>query len=288
MLDFKYQKYYLLSFCLVGIIFLTLFNLKLNFEASVKKPAGKDLANTYSQGASKFALLLSQPTVLAANVTPSPTPKVSPKPTPIKTNKNSYIIAAVGDSMVETMGPALDYLAKELHRKYPQTNFSFYNYGVGGENVEAALSNFPPLANLKPDITIVGSFSYNPLFPYDPEKQKGLLSEFLNRVRQSSTKVYLLTEIAPLEDGFGTGVGGVNWPEDIADAHTLKIIEQLNNALSLAPSLGVGLIDAYNPSLKIHSYYARREYVDTHDGIHPSVAGQTLTAKIIANTISLP
>ena len=42
--------------------------------------------------------------------------------------------------MIETMGDSLDYLNVDMRSKYPATGFAFYNYGIGSENIEEALT----------------------------------------------------------------------------------------------------------------------------------------------------
>lgn len=229
----------------------------------------------------------------AEGPTSSPTP--TPKPNPFA-GKN-YSIAVYGDSIVETMGEDLPYLSAALSAKYTGTTFKLYNYGIGAENAQMGLDrfgnafvrgkrNYPSLMELKPDILIVGSFAYNPFVPHDKNKHLNIYTELINRSKSVSKKVYILAEIAPLQDGFGAGEGGVNWPENLADEHTLKIRDQLDNAMFLSNSSGVGLINAYSPSVKSNGY-GRKEYVNVHDGIHPSDDGHRFMAKIIAETIKL-
>ncbi len=243
-------------------------------------------------------LLASPPKVLAAAVEATPAPTPIPTPKPPHLSKKTYSIAAIGDSMVETMGDSLEYLQPILKRKYPNTNFVLYNYGVGGENVERGLAMFdnefshlakhyPPLPDVNPDILIVGSFAYNPFPPHNRDKHWSLLSDLIRRAEDSSGKVYVLAEIAPLERGFGRGPGGVNWPEDLAHTQALHIIEQLENAVGLGRTMGVDLVNVYSLSQLPGSKFGRPEYVDTNDGIHPSVAGQILTAQAIASKIQL-
>ena len=198
--------------------------------------------------------------------------------------------------MVDTMGENTDYLQKSLTNKYPQTEFKLYNYGIGGQNVEQGLGrfnlpfnfktrNYPPLSELDPDFLIVGSFSYNPFPQHDVAKHNRLLQSMINQARGTSAKVYLLAEIAPLKVGFGNGPGGVNWPEDKSTLQATHIIEQLNDTVNLAKTENVPLINVYQAS-KINGNYGNKIYVNSNDGIHPSVEGHILMADIIANTLN--
>lgn len=239
-------------------------------------------------------------TVLVSSPSPKQLPisKTAPlsSPTPLpKLSKSTYTIATFGDSMVDTMGENLDYLDKALKAKYPETKFNLYNYGIGSQNIEEGVArfeksfsyqtrNYPPITEIKPDLIILGSFSYNPFPNHDKNRHFQKLSELVQKAKQVSPNVYLLVEIAPRETGFGKGNGGVNWPEDIARDHALKIIDQLENALSMESQ--ITLINSYEKSL-YKGKFGNPVYVDGNDGIHPSVEGHVLMANLISRTIKL-
>jgi lysophospholipase L1-like esterase len=239
--------------------------------------------------------------VISAAPTPTPSPSSSPTPKPSlrpAPNKSSYIIAAFGDSMVDTMGENLDYLDKQMMVRYPKTKFKFYNYGIGSQNVieangrfNSAFSNktrnYPPITETKPDIIIVSSFAYNPLFPYDKNAYLNALKEVLDKSKATGAKVYLLAEIAPLKVGFGKGVGGVNWDEDKTRRQVDYILQNLDAAVDLASKTSTPLINAYKAS-KVDGKYGNKIYVSSHDGIHPSIEGEVFMAEIIAETLKLP
>lgn len=240
----------------------------------------------------KVIVVSSPPTSTSSPiVTASPSAKVAVKEA-LKLPKPTYSIALIGDSMVETMGENTDYLQKSLSAKYPTTQFKLYNYGIGGQNIEQGLNrfslpfnyktrNYPPLPEIHPDILIVGSFSYNPFADHDRTKHSRLLREMINQARGASGRVYLIAEIAPLKTGFGKGVGGINWLEDKAATQALHIIEQLDNAVTLAKTENVPLINAFQSS-KTEGNYGNPAYVAPHDGIHPSIAGHVFMANLIA------
>ena len=199
--------------------------------------------------------------------------------------------------MVDTMGENLDYLQETLSNKYPQTKFKLYNYGVGGQNVEQGLARFEiPFTNrerrytalpaLNPDILIIGSFAYNPFSTHDRNKHYTLLKELISKAKNLSSQVYIMAEIAPLKTGFGKGKNGVNMLEKTAYEHALHIIEQLDNAVNLSVSEKVPLINAYYES-RIGEEFGDPYYVNPDDGIHPSVAGHSLTAETIVLKIKL-
>ena len=78
-----------------------------------------------------YSPIAAESPTLTPALTPSPIPLSTPILTPIILKKTSYSIAIFGDSMVDTMGEKLEYLQETLGKKYPQTKFDLYNYGVG-------------------------------------------------------------------------------------------------------------------------------------------------------------
>ncbi len=215
----------------------------------------------------------------------------TPSPVPIKLSKSTFTIALFGDSMIDTMGD-MKYLSVALAKRYPDTKFNLYNYGIGAQNVQMGLDRvdsafnyqsrtYPPISQTNADIIIVGSFAYNPFVNHDVNRFSNTLTALLNKVRSFNKNVYQLIEIAPLKDNFGKGPHGINWPPDLALKQSLHIDEQLVAARSVAKNLNVPTIDVYPFST------GRTMYTNPDDGIHPSVDGHTLIANIIVKTIIL-
>lgn len=208
----------------------------------------------------------------------------------------TYSIAIIGDSMVETMGEGLEYLDKVLKEKYPAVKFKLYNYGISSQNVDEGLARFSlpfrqsnrdysSLTHLSPDILIVGSFAYNPPFPYDSDKYKESLRKLLQEAINTQAQVYLFVEIAPVEKDFGKGPGGPNWPEELASAQSAQIVTNLQNAIEFSKEMPrVRLIDAYTLTAVVGKF-GDGKYTDPHDNIHPSKSGQEFIAELIASKI---
>ncbi|MEO6509097.1 MAG: GDSL-type esterase/lipase family protein [Patescibacteria group bacterium] len=226
-----------------------------------------------------------------------PTPTIAPTESDLL-SKTSYKIALYGDSLIDTMVDAQPSLETQLKAIYPKTLFKVYNYGIGAQNVNDGLERwdkpfsnrdreYPPIKNIKPDILIIGSFAYNPFSPHDPNKHKESLTELVKKAKQTTARVFLLAEIAPLGDDFGTGIKGVNWTPKQSQEHSRHIIEQLQNVFAVGKELNVPVIDAYTPSKAEDSEFGKRELVNVDDGIHPSPEGHDFTAKIIISTIAL-
>lgn len=235
----------------------------------------------------------------APTPTPSPSPSQTPKPSvkPVP-NKSSYIIAAYGDSMIDTMGENLDYLDKAMMARYPTTKFKFYNYGIGSQNAVEGNARFdvpfknktrdyPRINEIKADVIIISSFAYNPLFPYDKNKHMDALKDLIQKSKNTGARVYLLAEIAPLRIGFGKGPGGVNWEESKVKEHVGYILQNLDGAVNLAFDTQTPLMNAYKAS-QVDGKYGNKLYVSSHDGIHPSIEGEVFMADVIADTMKLP
>lgn len=234
--------------------------------------------------------LSKKPNILSA--VEGPTSTTNNKPT-----KKSYTIAVLGDSMVDTMGERLEYLEHKLTDKYPQTEFKLYNYGIPSQNIEHGLERFnqsfsfrdrtyPPITQIDADIIILGSFAYNPFPPHDRDRHFRGLTKLIEEAKKTGAQLYILAEIAPLREDFGKGPNGPNWSLQASIEQSDHIIEQLENAVTLSKALNVPLINAFSKS-QTNGKYGKKEYVDSNDGIHPSIAGQTFTAEIIAQTVKL-
>ncbi|OGK09480.1 hypothetical protein A2767_04090 [Candidatus Roizmanbacteria bacterium RIFCSPHIGHO2_01_FULL_35_10] len=261
-----------------------------------------EVGQTYSNDSKS----VKQSNNLTISLTPTQSPSelksttynLTPSPTTYNLTRNFYTVAIIGDSMVDTMGEVLEYLDSELKTKYPKTKFLLYNYGTGAQNIETGLARFgshfkyqtrdyQSIPELKPDVLIVASFSYNPFTPHDRDRHWLTLTKLVEEAKQVTPRVYMLAEIAPLRKDFGKGPQGVNWSYDSNYEHSLRIIQQLENAVGLAKTLGVPLIDAFTPSFNSETREGKREYVNPSDGIHPSVEGHKFMAEKIAETLNL-
>lgn len=228
---------------------------------------------------------------------PEPTAAVKNDPIPAL-KKNHYSVAVFGDSMEDTMGSNLDYLAVALRKKYPGISFSFYNYGIGSQNVKTGLDrlcqnfsykdrNYQSLCDLKPDVIIIGSFAYNPFSPYNREEHWLTLAALIKEAKKIVDNVYLIAEISPNKRTFGVGPFGINWNHDLAYQHAQHIEEQLQNAVGLGKTLGIPLINIYALSKNLLTGEGRNELINASDGIHASIKGQEFTANLIASVIKL-
>lgn len=285
----KFVKLSIVIIELLVIVGLVAVNVSL--EPKTPLPQSAVASATYVPTPTPLETLAPLPSQIAQRIEQIDIKKEEPQPP-----KEEYLIAFLGDSMIETMGGGLPYVYKKLKDKYPKTDFVLYNYGIGAENMVEAISRFglpyeykdrkfEPITERKPDIIVLGSYAYNPLTPFDKNESWLLLAELINKAKATGADVYLLAEQAPIREGFATGVGGVNWPPEISDPHVEKIVQGLKNAVGLAPTMEVGLINVFEASKIEGSEYGNPEYVATHDGIHYSEEGQEFSAEAIVEAL---
>ena len=157
-----------------------------------------------------------------------------------------------------------------------------------GSHFKYQSRDYQSIPELKPDILIVASFSYNPFTPHDRDRHWLTLTKLVQEAKLYTPRVYMLAEIAPLRSNFGKGPQGVNWSDDTNYEHSARIIEQLQNAIGLSSTLNVPLIDTFTPSLDGSKIQGQAKYVNPSDGIHPSVEGHQFMADKIAQTLTFP
>lgn len=224
-------------------------------------------------------------------------------PTPVIGNpgdsqpKNIYIIALLGDSMTDTLGPNLPHLSDALKTDYPDKKFALLNYGQGSTNLDSGLSRltqgskyldryYPPLLSFKPDILIIESFAYNHWGPElsDLNKQWLTYAKMVDAVKKYSpeTKIIFAATIAPNANIFGDGK--LNWDKNKKweSANTTKAY--LQNLVNFATSQKYPLVDIYHATLGPDGN-GYGQYIDTSDNLHPSDMGKKLFSKKVAEII---
>jgi len=233
-------------------------------------------------------------------VTPTPSPSPTPSPIPTRTaRKQSFTIALLGDSMMDTMGPDAPALKSILGKTYPGTTFVIKNYGVGGTNIEYGIERItngynylgnpiPALSSQTPDIVVIESFGYNP-FPFDDgamDKHWLSLAKAVDTVRGNvpGVKIVIAATIAPNWNVFGDGATGVAFASLDKQQRVANIKKYLENAVKFAKSQNLPLADAYHASLD-SSGNGKLAYINPGDHIHYSDTGRVLFAGKIAGAI---
>jgi len=253
------------------------------------------LLRTYSQENAIVPVAYPETKILGTEITkvPSlmPTPTIflpTSQPT-LSPAKSSYQILLFGDSMEETMGSSAQVLVSALKQRFPQTTFVVENNSLGAQNVEQAYSRLEKESgsDVLADIVIVGSFAYNPFVPHSVAKHTEYLTRVLQRFKQTGSAVYLLAEIAPEKNLFGSGTEGLNWDASWRYAQSTNVIALLENALRVATKLGVKVIDVYHDSIVSADKSGDIRYISTRDYLHPSALGHQFTAEKIATELIL-
>lgn len=213
------------------------------------------------------------------------------------TGKDSYTIAVLGDSMVDTLGPDIPHLQAKLDQVFPYTNFTLLNYGVGATNIEYGLNRItndysyldkpiPSLVSQHPDIVVVESFGYNP-FPFETgalDKHWLTMGTITDTLKNQipGVKIIVAATIAPHSDSFGDGAPGVSFDPEFKKNHTSNIKKYIRSAINFAGSQHYPLADAFTPSLTSDGE-GNPLFINPGDHIHPSDAGKALFAeKIVA------
>jgi len=230
------------------------------------------------------------------NISPTPTP--TPMPTRV-TRKKTVTIAALGDSMTDTLGPDLPHLKNILTKTYPGTTFIMKNYGVGASNIDYGIQRItnsynylgnaiPSLSSQQPDVVIIESFGYNP-YPFDDgalDKHWLALSKAVDTVRAAvpEVKIVIGSTIAPNATVFGDGAPGVAFAQNDKWQRVNVIKKYLENAVNFAKSQHLPLANAFHPSLD-SAGNGRLSYINPGDHIHYSDAGRAFFSQKIASAI---
>jgi hypothetical protein len=236
---------------------------------------------------SNFASLLASAQVLGESDT-----QISPT----QTTKESYKIALLGDSMIDTLGD-FPYLAQELSKYFPQTEFKFYNYGAGATNIETGLSHLlsdytylgqkkTALLNVNPDIVVVESFAYNHWdnTQGDLDRQWLAMADIACTVKRHSKdiKIIFAATIAPYCPTYTDGSANLPPERKLIECETVK--NYLKNTINFANSQNYPLADAYSKSLV--NGEGLPNYINQKDHIHPSEFGQQLFSQKVAEKIA--
>lgn len=284
-------------------IFNLFFGIVLAAETSILSPLGSDwqppVIKTPTPDVS-FGMIMDNSQNVLGDSTESlvvETPTPTPKPTYRTTRQNSYTIAFLGDSMVDTLGPNIADLSSRLKKVYPLTSFHLVNYGVGGTNIDYGLSrinnpydylgnHIPALTSIKPDVVVIESFGYNPFVDDHNylDRHWLALASVVDSLRGSipGVKLLIASTIAPNANIFGDGV--LNWNAEQKQQKVATIKTYLENAVKFAQSQHLPLVDAYHPSLD-GSGNGKLVYINAGDHIHYSDAGRMLFAQKTLETL---
>jgi len=234
-----------------------------------------------------FAALLNTPQVLAT---------VDEKIAPRATEKESYKVAVLGDSMVDVMGD-FPFLKDQLKKYFPKTEFIIFNYGAGATTIEVGLSHLladytylgqskTALLNLSPDIVVVESFAYNHWdnTQGDLDRQWLALADIAGTIQRRSRdiKIIFAATIAPYCPTYTDGSANLPPERKLIECETVK--SYLRNTVNFATSQKYPLADAYNASLVNDE--GLPNYINQKDHIHPSNLGQELFSEKVAQVVA--
>lgn len=253
---------------------------------------------TTTSFASLYEIAMHESAVLgASSVSATPTPSAIPKNS---ARKKSYTISIIGDSMVDTLGPDGGGLNKLLHNRYPNSEFTVINHGVGGTNIDYGLERLthgysylgegrPSVISQNPDIIVIESFGYNP-YSFDTgaiSKHWLQLAAMVDTIHTNlpQTKIVIAATIAPNWNVFGDGAPFINMSPEGKRTKVETIKQYLESTVSFSRGEHIPLADAFHPSMD-SSGNGKLSYINPGDHIHYSEAGRTFMASTIANTIT--
>lgn len=230
--------------------------------------------------------------------TPSSQPKADASPPAIVTKKQSYTIALLGDSMIDTMGPGIPALQADLKHIYASTNFTLLNYGAAGTNIEYGVeritggytylgNSIPALTAAHPDVVVIESFAYNPFPDANGVGRHWIaLARAVDTIRANipDSNIIIAATIAPNSTVFGDGAPGLAFNTQDKIERTTVIKEYLASTVKFAASRHLPLADAYHASLNGNGD-GSLTYINRGDHIHYSEAGRLLFAQKISDAI---
>jgi hypothetical protein len=210
----------------------------------------------------------------------------------IAVKKDEYTIILYGDLMIDALDTHLEKIEAEFARKY-DASFTVYNYGVAEETAEEGLERFseplqfmgrdyPPLADLEPDIIIIGSYAYHPTDPYNRDAHWLGIAGLVEAAKKTNAAVYLMTDIAPLGADFGKRTFA--WTTQQRIEHARIIIQQLENVMALSDGLDVRLIDLYDRTQK-EDGFGSSTFTDSSTGITPNGIGKDVAVNEMVKRI---
>ena len=210
--------------------------------------------------------------------------------------KSEYIIAVLGDSMVDTLGPSLPHLLNALKVRLPKVNFKLLNYGAGATNIESGLSrltndysylgeNKPALLSQNPDIVVIESFAYNHWdnTQADWDRQWLAIAHIIDTIKEHNpdTQIVLSAAVAPFCPTYTDGSANLPPERKFVECDTVK--RYLQNIVNFAKGEGYLLADAFHPSMK--GSEGNPLYINQSDHIHPSNEGKTLFSSYVVEAI---
>lgn len=235
--------------------------------------------------------------------TPTPEPPFGVYHAPAIPKKDYYIIAMVGDSMTEALGPHGGKLSELLNSLYQSTpghqRIVIDNYAKGSTNIlglpdaiqqktVSGDSVFDPLLSRQVDMILIESFGYNPLSQLGVQeglaKQTQTLDLLMRTLMKShpNTAIIFVATIAPNKETYAIDEKTGALSDRIAEAE--ERMAYIKNHMDFAKAHNIPLIDIYDASLTPDGD-GNLLYISPTDHIHPSFAGLDFIDQHIADFI---
>lgn len=223
------------------------------------------------------------------------------KPTVAKSDK--YHVYLIGDSMTHAFGPRGGIFTELLVQEYLDKNFEVSNYAEANQSIlllpnrlkeevqaDHDLLLKPILAgNPDPNLIIIESFGYNPLFQFERsvglKKQEELLTEVMTTLtaRYPRSAIMFSSAIAPDKSTYGMSVTDSDEKGRILQAE--ERMEFIKNHMDFAREHNIPLIDTYTSSLD-ETGDGDTKFINPDDDIHPSAEGLAHMGRIMVRRIN--
>ena len=233
----------------------------------------------------------------------TPTPFVFSTYVPPKIEKKDvYTVFMIGDSMTHALGPHGGTFNKFINDLYKNDHKEFLidNYAEGSTNVLSLNekmttktttwdSTFEPLLSRDFDLILIESFGYNPLSQFGLEdgitRQNQALTELMTTLVSThpNSAVVFVATIAPSKEKYALKIL-LNIHAEDRSRQAEERMTYIKNHISYAKSHNIPIINIYDKSLNEQGD-GNLKYINTHDYIHPSLAGVDFIGHEIANYI---
>jgi lysophospholipase L1-like esterase len=197
----------------------------------------------------------------------------------------------LGDSMTDQLGDKFDYILPVLTKKYPQTDFLLFNYGIGATDVVSGLNRLTvkttrhekeliPLLTLKPDIIILESFAYNHWTgsEKDLDQYRNTLQAIIDKIREEKIDLIGLRTIAPNSNVITDGIPNIQLTKEEKKEKSALIKKYLELFEQIVKKNNLPLVDTYTKSLDITGN-GKLLYISKTDHLHPSADGLKLISE---------
>ncbi|MBP7875744.1 SGNH/GDSL hydrolase family protein [Candidatus Woesebacteria bacterium] len=211
-------------------------------------------------------------------------------------------IAFLGDSLVDTLffGDKFWDLELLLQQDFPKKKFELLNYGVGSTDAELGLYRLTndyeykergrflsSLSGLRPEIIIIGDFTYNHWTDSQADLQKysSTIQKIISASKEIADKVWLYQSMTPNKKLYVTGIPWLGWDEikRVKEYKTTRLYQ--SEFSKIVESSKLPTLNCLDKTLINGD--GDPKYISNVDYIHPSAAMRQLVADLVVNQLTV-